>query len=327
VFTGYFWSWRLLEGRARFAGVALVAATVAISQTGAGPYDNAGAIAALVAVYLVNVGIAGTLTWFAWVGEEQHSRRGRELTELTEAHAELERMMRENAELSEQLLAQAREAGVAEERRRMAREIHDTIAQGLAGIVTQLQAAQAATDGSDAEHVSKAIDLARSSLSEARRSVQALAPAPLAGARLADAVREVADRWTELHGVPVVVTTTGTVRPMRPELEVALLRTAQEALANVAKHAHANRVGLTLSYMADQVTLDVRDDGVGFRTVGDNGSPGVQLRPDRDDSGGFGLTAMRQRVEGVAGTLEIESEPDAGTAISASVPAVPAESA
>src|ERR1700744_45413 len=147
VFTGYFWCWRLLEGRARFAGVALVAATVAISQTGAGPYDNAGAIAGLVAVYLVNVGIAGTLTWFGWVGEEQHSRRGRELTELTEAHAELERMMRENAELQEQLLAQAREAGVAEERRRMAREIHDTIAQGLAGIVTQLQAAQGSTEG------------------------------------------------------------------------------------------------------------------------------------------------------------------------------------
>jgi hypothetical protein len=95
VFTGYFWAWRLLEGRARFVGVALVAATVAISQTGAGPYRDAGAIAGLVAVYLVNVGIAGTLTWFGWVSEEQHQRRGRELTELTEAHAQLERMMRE----------------------------------------------------------------------------------------------------------------------------------------------------------------------------------------------------------------------------------------
>jgi signal transduction histidine kinase len=324
VFTGYFWTWRLLKGRARLAGVALVAGTVAISQTGAGPYRDAGAIAALAAVWIINTGVAGTLTWFGWVGEEQHGRRGRELTELTRAHVELERAMTENAELHERLVAQAREAGVADERRRMAQEIHDTIAQGLAGIVTQLQAAQRADLdaglGQPASgHVSAAIDLARSSLSEARRSVQALAPEPLDGARLSEAVREVADRWTTLHGVPVTVATTGNARPMRPELEVALLRTAQEALANVAKHAHANRVGLTLSYMEDQVTLDVRDDGVGFETVN-----GVGPARRRDDGGGFGLTAMRQRVEGVAGRLAIESEPDGGTAISASVPAIPA---
>jgi signal transduction histidine kinase len=108
---------------------------------------------------------------------------------------------------------------------------------------------------------------------------------------------------------------------MRPEIEVALLRTAQEALANVAKHAEASRVGLTLSYMQDLVTLDVRDDGVGFdirpRYHARNGSSNGQ-------SGGFGLAAMQQRVEGVAGTLQVESEPRAGTAISASVPAIPA---
>jgi signal transduction histidine kinase len=102
--------------------------------------------------------------------------------------------------------------------------------------------------------------------------VNALAPAPLVDARLPEAVREVADRWTELHDLPVTVTTTGSPRPMRPELEVALLRTAQEALSNVAKHAHTNRVGLTLSYMEDQVTLDVRDDGIGFTTVKENDS-------------------------------------------------------
>jgi signal transduction histidine kinase len=230
--------------------------------------------------------------------------------------------MSENAELQERLLVSAREAGVADERRRMAREIHDTIAQGLAGIVTQLQAAQRAgvdPGGQASAHMSTAIDLARSSLSEARRSVQALTPEPLDGARLSEAVREVADRWTTLHGVPVSVATTGNARPIRPELEVALLRTAQEALVNVAKHAHANRVGLTLSYMEDQVTLDVRDDGIGFATVN-----GVSPARPRDDGGGFGLTAMRQRVEGVAGRLAIESEPDGGTAISASVPAIPA---
>jgi signal transduction histidine kinase len=324
VFTGYFWAWRLLEGRARFAGVALVAATVAISQTGSGPYHSAGQVAVLGAVYLVNLGVAGTLTGFGWIGEEQHDRRGRELDELTQAHSELERMMRENAELQQQLVAQAREAGVEHERHRMAREIHDTIAQGLTGIITQLQAAQRAgagdgppLEGPAAQHLTAAVELARSSLSEARRSVQALAPQPLADARLPEAMQEVARRWSGLHGVPVAVTTTGSARAIRPELEVALLRTAQEALTNVAKHAHASRVGLTLSYMADQVTLDIRDNGVGLQTV--NGS---RPRGPRDDGSGFGLTSMRQRVEGVLGTLEIESEPDGGTAISASVPAV-----
>ena len=91
--------------------------------------------------------------------------------------------------------------------------------------------------------------------------------------------------------------------------------TAQEALANVAKHAAATRVGLTLSYLADLVTLDVRDDGVGFDP------DGVQ----RDSDGGFGLTVMRQRVGRLAGTLAIESEPGAGTAVFAGVPAIPSE--
>ena len=96
----------------------------------------------------------------------------------------------------------------------------------------------------------------------------------------------------------------------------ALLRTTQEALANVAKHAQATRVGVTLSYLEDQVALDVRDDGKGFDPAA--GPPG---RPGRE-SGGFGLVAMRQRIEGLAGTLQIESEPGAGTGISACIPAV-----
>jgi signal transduction histidine kinase len=104
---------------------------------------------------------------------------------------------------------------------------------------------------------------------------------------------------------------------MPPEVEVTLLRTGQEALANVAKHANATRVGLTLSYMEDEVALDVRDDGVGFDPT--------SLTPSGD--GGFGLTAMRERVERLAGTLEIESERGTGTAISACVPALSVEQA
>ena len=179
------------------------------------------------------------------------------------------------------MLTQAREAGILDERQRMAREIHDTLAQGLTGIITQLQAAeQERRIRPAAPAPSAAIRLARESLTEARRSVDALRPEPLETARLGDALADVAERWATLHGIPVQVTTTGTVRPMPPEAEVALLRTAQEALANVAKHADATRVGLTLSYMKDQVALDVRDDGQWLRPGAER--QGRRVRPGRD---------------------------------------------
>jgi signal transduction histidine kinase len=243
---------------------------------------------------------------------------GERLAEQSEqrrlAVARLETALEENAGLHAQLLTQAREAGVLDERSRMAGEIHDTIAQGLTGIVTQLEAAEQARDRPEEwqRHVRNAIGLARDSLSEARRSVEGSRPRHLEAARLPDALAEVARQWSELNGVPVEVTTTGDVQPLHAEVEVALLRTAQEALANVAKHANASRVGLTLSYMGDVVTLDVRDDGVGFKVPA-----GSEVRGT-----GFGLSAMRQRVNRVAGTLAIESEPGAGTAVSARVPAI-----
>ena len=135
--------------------------------------------------------------------------------------------------------------------------------------------------------------------------MHAVRPEALENARLPEAIADVVRRWSEINEVPVEVTTTGTPRPLHPDVEVTLLRTAQEALANVAKHAGASRVGLTLSYMEALVTLDVRDDGTGLARA--NGS-------------GFGLIAMRQRVLGLDGRLEIESEPGMGTAISATIP-------
>jgi signal transduction histidine kinase len=123
----------------------------------------------------------------------------------------------------------------------------------------------------------------------------------------------VVDGWAARHGVAAQLITTGAAQPLLPEIEATLLRTAQEALANVARHAAADRVTLTLSYMEDLVTLDVRDDGSGF-------DPAQPRAADHD--GGYGLTAMRERVQRIAGTLEVESEPGAGTAISACVPAI-----
>ena len=120
----------------------------------------------------------------------------------------------------------------------------------------------------------------------------------------------------------VEVKATGEVRALHPEVEATLLRIAQEALANVAKHAEASRAGITLSYMEDVVTLDVRDDGAGFALA--NGSPAsVGEQGESRANGGFGLIAMRQRVGRLAGQLEIESEPGAGAAVSATLPAIP----
>jgi signal transduction histidine kinase len=142
----------------------------------------------------------------------------------------------------------------------------------------------------------------------------------LLASRIEEALASVTERWSGLHDIQVTVTTTGSPRPMPPETELTLLRTAQEALANVAKHAGATRVGLTLSYIGDQVTLDVRDDGIGFAChTGVNGGE-IKGRGHGHLAGGFGLTAMRQRIEGLAGNLEIESEPGIGTTISASLP-------
>ena len=192
--------------------------------------------------------------------------------------------MDENVGLQRQLVAQAREAGVLDERARMAREIHDTIAHGLTGIVTQLEAAEQASDRPDdwRRHVDNAVRLARESLSEARRSVEASRPEVLEGATLEDGLADVAERWSAINGVPVEFVTTGDPVPLHPEIEVTLLRTAQEALANVAKHAGASRAGVTLSYMGDVVALDVRDDGVGFEVHDRRERTRRGLRPHGD---------------------------------------------
>ena len=318
TFTGYFFAFYLPGSRARLAGVAVIALITATSQNGGLPkHWTAGAIAIYLVIICINVGVAGALTWFGWVSAQQNDQRKQMVEELSEANRRLETILEENQGLHDQLLAQAREAGVLDERQRMAREIHDTLAQGLTGIITQLQAADrhGQSEAERQRHLELATQLARDSLTEARRSVQAMQPEPLESARLPEALADVAGKWTRIHGVPATVTTTGQPRRIRPDAEITLLRTAQEALVNVARHARAGKVGLTLSYMEDQVNLDIRDDGVGF-----DPQPAGATVPARAGGSGYGLLAMRQRVEGVAGTLEVESAPGGGTAISASVP-------
>ncbi len=358
TFTIYFyailflaWPWRLLGA----AAVGLLAAT---AQAYGVDKDTAAGLLIYLIIVAVNVAIALAYAWSRW-----HTECA--VGQLSATNHRLEATLAENAGLQQQLLTQAREAGVVEERQRMAREIHDTLAQGLTGIITQLQAAEQAADDPAGwrRHFEAATGLARESLSEARRSVEALRPERLETGRLSEALADVATRWSARHGIAAQVTTTGTARPMPPQAEFALLRTAQEALTNVARHAAATRVGVTLSYMEHEVALDVRDDGCGFDpalldpaapgvrppddhrmarhavgstiglvglTVGDGLRPtshagptvhqGPASRPGADHQGGFGLVAMRQRIESLAGTLQVESEPGFGTGISACLP-------
>jgi signal transduction histidine kinase len=315
--VGFIHAFRYLRGRWRYVGTFAMAVIVAISQTGGFHQPTLALVAAYIGIACLEGGLVGVFTQLGQKGEQQNQARKRMISELAEANYRLEEMMAENTGLHAQLLSQAREAGVLEERQRMAREIHDTLAQGLTGIVTQLEAAGPAVAAEERERrLGNAKRLARDSLREARRSVQALRPEPLEAALLPEAVTEVADRWSAVSGVAAQVTTTGTAVALYPDIEIALLRVAQEALANVAKHAGASRVGLTLSYMEDVVTLDVRDDGAGFCVAeASNGRVSAS-------GGGFGLTAMRQRTERLGGRLAIESEPGNGTAVSASVPAI-----
>jgi signal transduction histidine kinase len=313
VFMGYALPVNSVAGVWQMAAVVPVAAINAFAQIG-GWVTFAGDDGVLIylAVLLCNLLIAETMTVISVRAERKSQSREDRIDQLAETNAKLAAALQENAGLHAQLMAQAHEAGVLHERQRMAGEIHDVLAQGLTGIVTQLEAAESHPSDRD-RHLATAKRLARESLTEARRSVQALRPQTLEAGRLTDALDEVVRGWSDMHGVRADLTVTGMARPMLPEIETTLLRTAQEALANVGKHAAAGRVGLTLSYMEDVVTLDVRDDGAGF----DPDAP-----RDLTDEGGFGLRAMRERLNRIAGTLEVESEPGAGTAISACVPAI-----
>jgi signal transduction histidine kinase len=211
-----------------------------------------------------------------------------------------------------ELAAAERRAGILEERQRLARDIHDTLAQGFTSIVMHLEAAdQALPDDLDTlqKHLDRARGTARTSLEEARRVVNALRPHSLDQRSLPDAIERTSVRWQEETGIPLTTTTTGDPIPLHPDIEVTLLRATQEALANIRKHAQATAVQITLSYIDDVVVLDVQDNGVAF--AGAAASP---------LSGGYGLQAMRERAEQCGGSVTVESEPGEGTTVTVSIP-------
>lgn len=231
---------------------------------------------------------------------------------LKELSAQLEaRVAIQTAEL----LAQSRETATLEERARLAREIHDTIAQGLTGVVVQLGAAQRALTHVPAEadqHLDLAQRMAREALAEARRSVWNLRAPVLEEGDLADALRGLVVRPLRAETV-ARFDEAGTPWPLPPSVESALLRVCQEALVNVAKHAHATEVLVSLEYTRDEVQLRVRDNGVGFKP---------QFLRERASApgpwGGFGILGMRERIAALGGKLELLS--DHGVEVLATVP-------
>jgi len=218
------------------------------------------------------------------------------------------------AMLALQLARMAREreaSALVEERNRLAREIHDTLAQGFTGIIFQLEAALEVLEEdrpSGAAHVERALGVARENLAEARRSVAELRPRILEHGGLGRALHELVGRSTR-NGLPrLELAVHGASRPLPPSVEDNLLKIAQEAVTNSLKHARARTIRVELSYGDRETSLTVRDDGRGFSPS----EPGPR--------GGYGLLLMRERADGFEGRFDLTSRPGGGTRVSVTVP-------
>jgi len=217
----------------------------------------------------------------------------------------------ENARLYEETGQMA----VMEERNRMAREIHDTLAQGFTGIILQLEAAEQALDGNIADtlkHLNKARNLARGSLNEARRSVWNLRPEPLERLSLVEAMRQEVSRLAQSSDIKARFEVSEDTRELALDVETALLRICQESLANIKKHSGATEVKVDLDFGKSDVTLTIRDNGTGFKTD--------DVTNDGEKHRGFGLVSMQERARNLGGTFEVQSEEGKGTMIKVVVP-------
>lgn len=235
-----------------------------------------------------------------------------------------QRLIEELEATRRDLALSERQAGMLEERQRLAREIHDTLAQGFTSIVMHLEAAEQAlpNEAVTARHyLDQARTTARDSLAEARQVVWALRPDILEQTSLVEALTRVVNRWSAETSIAARLTVTGEVHPLHPSIEVTLLRVTQEALANVRKHAEASAVTVTVSFFNDQVALDVHDNGVGFDPATVASSATVWPHLHGQDSH-FGLTTMRERVEELGGHLLVESAPGEGTTVVVEIPMI-----
>src|SRR6202165_5682291 len=226
---------------------------------------------------------------------------------------ELTRALAHQATLAIQLTrlsVQSRQSAVTAERNRMARDIHDTLAQGFTGVIVQLEAVEEAMSRNQtvkaSGHLDAAGELARESLREARRSVQALRPQALEEKQWSEALKDLIERMTGGTTVHAEFTLQGEQPKLPPEWESNLLRIGQEVLTNVLRHARASEVNVLLVFDGREIRLDLRDNGCG-------------IDPQRRHEG-FGLQGMRERAEGMGGQLTIQSAAGKGTAISIVLP-------
>jgi two-component system NarL family sensor kinase len=210
------------------------------------------------------------------------------------------------------LFARSVDMGAVEERNRLAREIHDTLAQGLAALTLQLETADALVEaGAEAERtrqvLQQALALTRASLDEARRSVLDLRAAPLEGRTLAEALTTLAETEGAGAGLIVTVEVVSGSRPLPARVEAGLYRIAQEAITNVVRHAAARHLTARLTTQPAQVQLTITDDGRGF-------DPG-QVPVNR-----YGLVGLNERAKLLGGRLTVQSSPGAGTRLDVVVP-------
>ncbi|MFD8275118.1 sensor histidine kinase [Streptomyces flaveolus] len=303
AFPLYFVQLHLLPRRAGPAAVLGTAvAAIAAFSVHEGTFTAATAIGPA-----LGAAVAVAVVWGYQTLYRESEQRRRLIEELTATRADLADAQRA--------------AGVLEERERLAREIHDTLAQGLSSIQLLLRAAERALPGRPepaVTYVGQARQAALDNLAEARRFVAALSPPALDDTPLAGALERLCATTADRHRLDVRFRLAGPPRPLPTAQEVALLRVAQSGLANTVGHARAGTAEVTLSHLRDAVVLTVVDDGVGF-------DPAAVRVPGADGGGGFGLAAMRARVHAVGGTLTVESAPGRGTALSARLPLTPTD--
>lgn len=306
VFPVWMWVAALLPPAATFVLTAASVSVVVVVLQGQG-----GFAAAQVLGPLIGAVVAVGLTRGALRLEREGAEHRRLLGRVLEAQAEA-------AALSDELVRSQREAGVLAERTRLSRDIHDTLAQGFSSILMLARAAAREDDPARLGDLLAQIQAAAAeNLAESRRVVHALAPEDLMAGGLAAPLGRMTAELAAQTGAEVTLDIDPGLPRLATGVEVALLRVAQGALANVRRHASATRVRVTVARADDQVRLDVVDDGVGFAPeAGLGGAPTL--------AGGYGLRAMRARLAELGGGLAVESEPGHGTALSVTVPFVPA---
>ncbi len=220
----------------------------------------------------------------------------------------------EMSAMQEELARSQHEAGVAVERTRLSREIHDTIAQQLSSIGLHAKAGLAAQDLHKSNQALQRIDeLSGEALVDLRRIIAALAPAELDTQALGSALERILNKFEQDTGIHTRLNIDEGLPVLEPSVQIALLRTAQSALSNVQRHSKATTVAINLTAAANEIRMDIVDDGLGF-------TPSEARKETPNQEGGYGLKAMAARLRQLNGGLDVESSPGEGTALCAHLP-------